>query len=146
MWIALTLLILGALILSTITTLPFILIVLLCFSVVFKTRWIFVLAFFAGLYLDIIFVRILGQSSIFFIIFIFLLFLYERKFEIQSIPFVFFASFLGSAGYLFMVNSNYIFMQAVVSSIFAVLIFKFLIRFSNSADSEITAISKIFYF
>ncbi len=114
--------------LTTITTLPFILILLLCLAVVFKTSWVFVLAFFTGLFLDLSQVGVLGQSSIFFIIFIFLLFLYERKFEIQTLPFVFFAAFLGSLSYLLVFGYDHVFTQALVSGIVAILLFKLLAR------------------
>lgn len=114
---------------GAITTLPAPLILLLCYAVVFKRSWVFALAFFTGLFLDIIFVRILGQTSTSFLIFIFIVFLYERKFEIQSKPFVFFAAFLGSIGYLLVFGYNHVLEQSLASSLIAVLLFNRLNKF-----------------
>lgn len=126
MWIVLILLFLASIVFGALTTLPLALMALLCLTVIFKRPWIFVLAFFTGLFFDLSQVRILGQTSTFLLIFIFLLFLYERKFEIQSAPFVFFAGFLGSLGYLVVFGYNYVFWQALASALIAILIFKVL--------------------
>lgn len=131
MWIILIFLFLASIVFGALTTLPLVVIVLLCLTVIFKRPWIFALAFFAGLFLDLYFVRVFGESSVFFLIFIFLLFLYERKFEIQTVPFVIFAAFLGSLAYLLIFDNNYAFEQAVVSSIIAVSLFKGLVIFKE---------------
>lgn len=124
----LLLLFLFSFLLTAITTLPFVLVVLLLLTILFKKSWIFVLAFFAGLFLDILLMRLLGESSVFFLIFIFIIFLYDRKFEIQSVPFVFLSSFLGVLLYLLIFDNNYVFGQALVSSVVSVLLFKLLSR------------------
>ncbi len=98
----------------------FILIIFLAFE---RKTWIFFLAFFGGIILDLMFFRFLGATSLFLAIFIFLIFLYEKKFEIYTLPFVLTVSFVGSALYLVIFGYNYIFQQAIVSSIIAVLLF-----------------------
>jgi hypothetical protein len=112
--------------LGAIATFPFALISLLSLTILFRRSWVFPLAFSTGLFLDISQVRPLGASSIFFIVFIFMLFLYARKFEIQTMPFVIFSSFLGSLGYLLVFSYNHVFEQALLSSLIAVLLFKIL--------------------
>ncbi len=98
----------------------FILLIFLAFD---RKTWIFLLAFFGGMILDLMFFRILGATSLFLSISIFLIFLYEKKFEIYTLPFVFTSSFLGSALYLIIFGYNYVLQQAVVSSLITVLLF-----------------------
>jgi len=128
MWFILVLMLFFATILEAITTLPLVLIVLLCLTIVFKKSWIFALAFFMGLFLDLFQLRNLGQTSLFFIVFLIIVLLYERKFEIKTKPFVFISTFIGTLFYLLVYSNDYIFVQALVSALIAVLIFKFLIR------------------
>lgn len=108
---------------GTITSLPIVLDVLLVFFIVKKRSRLLLPAFFSGIALDIFRVRPLGLTGIFFIVFILLVFLYERKFETATYPFVFFSSFLGGALYLFLFGSGQVLGQPLVSSIVAVLIF-----------------------
>src|SRR5258706_10781636 len=81
---------------GTVTTLPLVLIYLLCLTIWKRDAVVFPIAFVGGLLLDILVVRAIGVSSLFFVIFVFLALLYQRKYEINSYPFVAFASFLGS--------------------------------------------------
>lgn len=123
MWIILTLILFFATILETITTIPLALIVLLCLYIVFEKPTLFILAFFSGLFLDLFLLRILGQSSLFFVLFLIVVFMYERRFEIKTLPFVFIASFLGALFYLLTYGNNYVLGQTLVSSVIAVLLF-----------------------
>lgn len=113
---------------GTITTVPVTLLTLLILIIVSKQEWIIILAFFAGLWLDLLLIRPLGASSLFFAVFIFIVLLYGRKFEIQTFPFVCIASFLGAILYLWMFGYNYVLAQALVSAILAILLFKLLDR------------------
>lgn len=111
---------------GAVTTLPLVVLTLLVFSVVTKKQELLVVAFFSGLLLDIVRLSSLGQTSLFLLIFIFVVLLYDRKFEIQTLPFVAASSFLGSLAYLMIFVHNQIFMQALTSSIIALLLFKLL--------------------
>ena len=113
-----------ATILEAITTLPLVLIVLICLAVVFEKTWIFALAFFMGLILDLFQLRHLGQTSLFFVMFLVTVLLYERKFEIKTKPFIFLSTFAGTFVYLLIFGYNYVFAQALASSVIAVLLFK----------------------
>lgn len=122
-WISIILFCL-AIILSTITTIPIIVSVILCFTVVSKSPRVFIAAFLGGLILDFFFLRTLGVTSLFMVIFIFMIFLYQRRFEIRTIPFVFLSCFIGSFIYLVMVGYNQVLIQALSSSLISVLLFR----------------------
>jgi len=121
---------------SSITTLPLVFLTLLCFAVLTRKDWIFVIAFIAGLALDVLSFRLLGQSSLYFILYIFLVFLYERKFEISTKYFIFIASFLGSFGFLIIFSYNNVVLQSLISSIIGVLIFSIFSRFHKNVEKK----------
>ena len=118
-------------ILSTITTIPIIVSMLLCFTVIFRSPWVFVAALFGGLLVDVFLLRTFGITSLFLVILTFMIFLYQRRFEIQTVPFVFIASFIGSFIYLKMFGYSQILVQALAASLLALFLFKILSRFSR---------------
>lgn len=118
----LTLIFLIAILSLAITSWPIVSILLICLAFDRKT-WIFFLAFFGGIILDVMLFRFLGATPLFLATFIFLILLYEKKFEIYTLPFVFVSSFMGSALYLIIFGYNYVLQQAVASSLIAVLLF-----------------------
>ena len=65
-------------------TIPLSLILLLNFAIATKKTSVFLAGFICGLILDILLLNPLGQTSIFFVVFLALVFLYERKFDIQT--------------------------------------------------------------
>ena len=121
---------------SSVTTLPLVFLTLFCLAVLTRKEWIFVIAFIAGVFLDALSFRVLGQSSLYFILYIFLVFLYERKFEISTKYFVFIASFLGSLGFLIIFSYNNVVLQSLMSSIIGILIFSILSRFHKNVEKE----------
>lgn len=124
------LLFLAVLLEGVLTTLPLVLILLVVLYVLKKGLWLFIAAFFTGVILDLILVRTIGTSSLFFVSFLFLEELYGRKFETQALPFVLLASFVGSIFYLLILGQTLIFQQSLVSSIMALGVFK-LLRYSK---------------
>lgn len=108
---------------TTITTIPLILVVILIMAVVSKKSWIFSVAFAVGLLLDLLSFNVIGKTSIFFVIFLLIVLLYDRKFEIRTVHFVLISSFLGSLFYLTLFNYKGIFFQSFLSSIIAVILF-----------------------
>lgn len=108
---------------GSVTTLPLVLIVLLCLTIVRRDAIVFSLAFIAGIFLDIVTVQTIGRSSLFFTVMVFLILLYQRKYEINSYPFVFFACLVGSFVFLFMMGIGNIIGQAIVSGALAVILF-----------------------
>lgn len=111
---------------SGITTIPFSVGVLAVSTVLFKKSWVFFLALGLGLFLDLISIRSLGYTSLVLVIFVFLIRLYERKFETQTVAFVFISTFLGSLVYLKIFDGSYLLLQAFINSLFAILFFKVL--------------------
>lgn len=102
---------------SGITTLPLTLLILIFGGVVIKNNNIFLIAFLSGLALDLLSARTIGLSSIYFVCFVFVIFLYQKKFEIQTLHFIVIFSFLGSLGYLMLIGINNFFIQSVFSTI-----------------------------
>jgi cell shape-determining protein MreD len=108
---------------GTVTTLPLVFVYLLCFSIIKRDTSVFPLAFVAGIVLDLMTVHPVGGSSLFFVIILFLVQLYQRKYEITSYPFVFVSSFIGSWLFLMIFGYHDTVMQAIISSIFALALF-----------------------
>lgn len=113
---------------GAVITLPLALILLLFFYIFNRKFWVFPAAFIFGILLDVVSFRTIGVSSIFFTIFLFVLSLYERKFETLTILFVLFSSFLGSLAFLLIFKYNYVLLQSTASSLIAILMFKIFSR------------------
>ena len=111
---------------SSLTTIPFSIALLVAATVIFKKSWVFFAAFLLGLFLDLSLLRALGQTGLVFTVFIFIISLYERKFEAQTLTFVFSAVFIGSLIYLKIFDYQQILIQSVINSFLGVLLFKFL--------------------
>lgn len=123
---------------SSLTTLPLVFIVLLCLTVIFRKNFIFGFAFLFGLLIDLISFKTLGISSIYFLIFLFLVLIYQSKFEITTNSFVVVASFLGSFLYLLLFShGDLIIFQAIASAIIGLLIFLFLKRIEGKSKFSI---------
>lgn len=101
---------------SSVTTLPLVLLIVLFMAITSKKNEVFVLAFFAGLILDILSFGRVGFSSLYFTIFVFLIFLYQRKFEIETLNFVTIFSFFGSFFYLLMEGVRFAFFQSLTAT------------------------------
>lgn len=137
-WIAWLILLISVFAQSSVTTIPLVLNVLLVYYIVKKESWVVGAAFFSGFLLDIITLGHLGKSSVFLIIFLFIVMLYERKFEIQTVTFVFFASFFGSLAYFFVLGQSVVVFQAISSALLESVFFLFLYRF-RKVDMQLDA-------
>ena len=113
-------------ILSGITSIPLSIAFISAVSVIYKKPVLFLIVFLLGLLLDLIYLRFLGQTGLFFVFFVLLVWLYERKFETQTLTFVLISSFIGGLIYLKIFEGNFMFLTALVNSLLAVLIFKLL--------------------
>lgn len=101
---------------------PLIFVFLINFAVKEKKVIIFPLAFFLGLILDSFYLRTLGTTSTFFLIFLFALFSYAKKFEIDNISFTFISSFLGSMVLFLILKDSGIILRSFLVAIFTVVI------------------------
>ena len=104
---------------GTLTTLPLTLIFLLCLTVMKRHEWIFLVAFSAGIILDLLTFRSIGITSLFFVSFLFLILLYQRKYETATMQFVIIASFLGSTSFLVFTGANAVFFLSIFSTMIA---------------------------
>lgn len=102
---------------SSLTTLPLVLLTILIGAVILKRNELIGLAFGAGLILDMLTLKPLGFSSLALVLFVFIIYLYRRKFEIENLIFVLVFSFLGSLIYLLISGTG----LAVFESILAML-------------------------
>lgn len=112
--------------LGGITTIPLPIPLIIVCAVLFRKPWVFFAAFVLGLFLDLFLLRPLGQTGLFFVLTIFTVFVYERKFETQTTTFVFLSTFLGSFVYLNIFHYDNILLQSLISALSSVLLFKFL--------------------
>lgn len=108
---------------ATFITLPLSLLLLANFLVLEKKPWVFTAAFFSGLVLDILLLRFLGSTSLYFVIFLYIMYLYERKFETANLYFILFASFIGCFVYLTVFHVRLAFTQSVAAAFLGVAIF-----------------------
>ncbi|MFH1187021.1 MAG: hypothetical protein V1697_02500 [Candidatus Levyibacteriota bacterium] len=104
------------------TTMPLVLIVFLNLFVFSKKEWVFILAFISGIILDILSFRPLGYTSIFFVSSLFFISLYERKFEISTVYFIFIMSIILSAIYLVIFN-KFSLIESIFSGLVGAVIF-----------------------
>ncbi len=101
-----------------------VLIILLLLTAKLGDKTIFLVAFVSGLFLDLLQLRPLGQTSLFLTIFVFIVLLYERKFQIRTLPFVFISAFLGSFAYLSIFGGSQIFLTALITASLSAVTFK----------------------
>lgn len=121
---------------STLFGIPFVVLFLLSLVVLYRSEVIFILAFFAGVLIDMLMIRPLGETSMFLLVYILLIFLYEQKFELKTLPFICVMSFFGSLFYFFCFGSENIFLQLLLSEISGVSIFLLFRLFERSKKKE----------
>lgn len=113
---------------GTITTLPLVLMAFLVLMVFLKSKLLFWVALFIGFLLDVFLLRSFGITSLVLIIFLFIIYLYEGKFETSTNYFVLFFSFMGSLAYLFVLGVENAILQAVFLSLLTLIIVRLLMR------------------
>jgi cell shape-determining protein MreD len=115
-YILVCLFIISLLLESTVIQLPLTLLLLIIVFVFRKSEDIFLLGFILGIFLDIFSFRQVGISSIFFISFLFLISLYDRKYEIRTLLFISIAAILGTSLYLWIDKAQHIVMLTSISA------------------------------
>ena len=126
--ISLVLLLIALFLEISVSSLPLVLLVLIVLTIIYRSYTVFILAFIFGIMLDILTLKTVGISSLFLISLIFLILVYEKKFEIKTNYFVILASVLGSFFFLLFFGYNNIISQTLVSVIIGVLIFQVINR------------------
>lgn len=127
---------------TTIVQLPLVLLLLLAVTIVYQSEWVFFAAIVLGMLLDGLLFRPLGSTGLFFLLFLLFVFLYERKFELRTVPFAALMSFLGSFVYLLLFGHSKLWGQVIISMGVGVLFFvllshlnKLIAKYSNRQPS-----------
>ena len=108
---------------TTVTSIPFIFVLLFLLLVITRHGYVFVLAFLTGVVVDTLSLRPVGETSIYLLCFLFLVLLYRRKYEIYSFPFVILSSFFGSCLYLLILGGDSILLQGLICSFLSLILF-----------------------
>lgn len=124
----------------TVTTIPLLLLVFLFFWIVTRDPIIFIAAFVMGILFDIQRLGIIGSSSLFFVLFLGVIVLYERKFEIETFPFIFVSSTIGSFLFLLLLGFHHIVEQSLLTGVIAVVLFWALIKLNTEKTKEFSII------
>lgn len=107
---------------------PLVLTLLIVLQIVYRSGVVMIAAFLAGIFLDALLFRPLGQSSFFFLSFLTLLALYERRFEVQTYPFLLGSVIAGSTAYLVIFGSRVFFVQVVATLVLSLVLFVIFLR------------------
>lgn len=108
---------------GSLTSIPLVLMCLLTIAASTKSQRVYLYALLAGSILDILTGRILGVTSLVFTLFLGMVFLYQRKYEINSHMFIFIASLLMSIVFGLLFHTSHLFMHVVSSVLFAQILF-----------------------
>ncbi len=111
---------------GTLFSMPFFPVSVSVLFILYRNIWTINTAFFGGLLLDILTVRTFGSTSIFVICWLFLISLYDRKYEINSRLFIFISSLLGASIYLFVFGFDNLNLQPFISASSAIILFSLL--------------------
>lgn len=116
---------------SSILSWPLVLGILIAAFAVFHKSWIIFAAFFIGVLVDVLSFQHIGYSSLFFVGIIGILFLYSRKFEVTSWPFVLLSSFFASTGSFLLFYSQISLFTILFTVAVTLLLFPFFLFIQN---------------
>lgn len=102
---------------------PLIVGIVVSLAVIEKSTHVFFYAFLCGLIADMVLFLPIGASCVFLTVLLCIIFLYQRKFEIRTMPFVFFASLIGSAVYLILFGYREILLSSGIVALLSALCF-----------------------
>lgn len=108
---------------SSITTIPLIVPVLVVSTVILRDYAVFLFAFVFGILLDILSFNTVGISSVFFSFLVFLILIYERKFEINTPSFIIFSTLLSSFLFLIFFQRGNLIIQPLISTVIGIILF-----------------------
>lgn len=137
MFILFIVLLIFSFIVQAVTNLPLVVLTFMVFSIFNRSYWILISAFICGFILDIFLSKTLGSDSLFLFIFIYLIYLYERKFEIATNTFVIGSSVLGIILYSIFISRLTLIettIQSILGIFFSLLIFRIFKIFIRKAS------------
>lgn len=118
------------------TTLPLFLFALLLAYVFVPSPVLFAAAYGMGIFLDILLLQTIGVSSAMGIGFLFLIFLYERKFEVRTPHFIFLATLFATLCWFFLFYHRLEVFPSLFSAIIVCLVFLLLNKFIGQAKQH----------
>ncbi len=104
---------------GTVTSLPLVLVALILLAINLAKTDVFLIAFLSSMLLDVFLVRATGLTGIFYLCILLLIFLYNKKYETQTLVFILLATALSSTLYLFIFPAPDIFLQVIISTLLA---------------------------
>lgn len=107
---------------SAIVHVPLTLTTIILCGIFLKKQWLFFVALIAGMILDSLLFRPLGIDSLLFIVTLGIIFLYSRKFEIDSLPFFLVFSFLAVSVTALIFGGAYV-VQVMISLMLGIFVF-----------------------
>lgn len=116
----------GAMLLEgSLTTIPILLSILIaCWTCRLNPLLVYGASFIGGMFLDIAHVEgIIGMTGVVYIFFLFIVSLYERKFEIHTFQFAGFASFIGAFIFLTIFKHEFIIIQSIIATGITLILF-----------------------
>lgn len=137
--ITILLLLLSVILEGTFFALPLVLPVLVVLQITYRTGAVMLAAFLAGLFLDALLFRPLGQTSLFFLSFLTLLALYARKFEVRTFLFLFGSIIVGTVAYRIVFDGAAFFAEVGSSLIFSFMLFIIFIRKSKERSERLAS-------
>ena len=108
---------------SSVTTTPLIIPVIVVATVMLRDYIAFLLAFIFGFLLDILTFKTVGLSSLLLTILVFLILMYERKFEIETPRFIIFSTFLSSFIFIILFQRGNLIIQPLVSVLIGLILY-----------------------
>lgn len=117
---------------ATFFTFPLGVLILLCgFLLTRRVLTYIIFAFVFGILFDLLHVRPIGVTSLFLLIYLFFVSLYQKKFEISALPFVAVSSFIGTWLFSFFAGYSYALILAACSTLLVMVFFIVLILFNT---------------
>ncbi|MBI3985001.1 MAG: hypothetical protein HY344_03625 [Candidatus Levybacteria bacterium] len=121
---------------NSITTIPFTIAILVVSTVIFRDYSIFLLFFIFGIFLDILSFSQIGLSSLFFTFLVFLILIYEKKFEIYNRYFIAFATALSSLTFLLLFQRGNVIIQSLVSMLISLVLFEIFKKLTKKQNTN----------
>lgn len=109
---------------TTVLSFPFTLMVLLTYFIARKTPAAFIVACVAGVCIDILQVQHVGATSIFYVMMLFLVFLYNRKYEIQSPFFIILSVFIATLLFSLSFTGKFLLVHALLNACLGGIVYK----------------------
>lgn len=116
---------------GNISTIPVVISVLLLMYILYKSAWIFFAAFISGIIIDSATLSQMGVTSMYLVLFVFSIYLYERKFEIQTRQFTILSSFVGGSIYSIVTSGDAFLLHGLWCSIITLALFETLNYFNT---------------